>query len=177
MWGPGESRGGRYFRSQKMPDFFDRLFLDYHAARQQLEFFGKTMASEILQIVALLTSAFLFGGMLLFSASFAGFLFKVLPVPEARFLIRKAFPPFYSFVIISSVFAALLSVSINKTSAVILLLIALTTIPTRKILMPAINAAADSERKQRFIFFPSLSVLITLIHIAAAAVVVIILAS
>jgi hypothetical protein len=76
------------------------------------------MASEILQIAALLTTAFLFGGTLLFSASFAGFLFKVLPAIEARFLIRKAFPPFYNFVIISSVLVALLSVSINKTSAV-----------------------------------------------------------
>ena len=39
----------------------------------------------------------LFGGMLLFAGGFAAFLFRVLPISEARALIRKAFPPFYVF--------------------------------------------------------------------------------
>ena len=131
------------------------------------------MPNDILQVIALLTSAFLFGGMLLFSASFAGFLFKALPAAEARRLIRKAFPSFYIFVIITSLIAASLSVRFDILGAGILILITLTTIPTRQILMPAINGAADSENKQRFIILHSLSVLITLAHITATAVVVI----
>lgn len=130
------------------------------------------MTNEILQIAALLTSAFLFGGMLLFSASFAALLFKVLPATEARLLIRKAFPSFYTFVMITSVIAAVLSFRINTSGAITLIAIALTTIPTRQILMPAINAAADSENKQRFTILHGLSILITLIHIIAAATVV-----
>ena len=131
------------------------------------------MTNEILQTTALLTSAFLFGGMLLFSASFAAFLFKALPATEARLLIRKAFPSFYTFVMITSIIAAALSVRVNTLGTIILVIIALTTIPTRQILMPAINAAADSENRQRFMILHSLSVVITLIHIIATAMVVV----
>jgi len=62
-----------------------------------------------LQTASLLMTAFLFGGMLLFSASFAAFLFKYLPPEDARMLIRKAFPPFYLFVIVSSPVALMLA--------------------------------------------------------------------
>ncbi len=134
------------------------------------------MFDVILRSAALLTTAFLFGGMLLFSASFAAFLFKSLPAHDARSLIRKAFPSFYVFVIVISAVAALLSVAHDMVSAAMLALIALTTLPTRQILMPAINAAAYAEKKQRFLFLHSVSVLITLAHIAASAVVIIHLA-
>jgi hypothetical protein len=127
-------------------------------------------------ISALLTSSLLFGGMLLFSASFAAFLFKALPPAEARALIRKAFPSFYLFVIITSLIAALLALSSSLFSASILGLIALSTIPTRQILMPVINAATDAKLKRRFVVLHGLSVVITLVHIVAVGFVIVDLA-
>jgi hypothetical protein len=128
-------------------------------------------------IAALLSSSFLFGGMLLFSASFAAFLFKSLPPAEASALIRKAFPYFYIFVIITSLITALLALASSVLSASILTLIALSTIPTRQILMPAINAATDAKLKQRFLVLHGLSVVITLAHIIAVGFVIIDLAA
>ena len=135
------------------------------------------MFENALHISALLTSSLLFGGMLFFSASFAAFLLKSLPLTEARALIRKAFPSFYIFVVITSLIAALLALASSLFSASILALIALSTIPTRQILMPAINAATDAKLKQRFLVLHGLSVLITLAHIVALGFVLVDLAA
>ena len=134
------------------------------------------MFENILHISALLISSLLFGGMLFFSASFAAFLLKSLPPAEARVLIRKAFPSFYIFVIVTSLIAALLAMMSSLLSASILVLIALSTIPTRQILMPLINASTDTKLKQRFLVLHGLSVVITLAHIVAVAFVIIDLA-
>lgn len=135
------------------------------------------MFETVTHLASLLTSSLLFGGMLLFSASFAAFLFKSLPPAEASALIRKAFPSFYVFVMITALVAALLTLKSSLFSASILALITLSTIPTRQILMPAINAASDAKLKQRFLVLHSLSVVITLVHIIAVAFVIIDLAN
>ena len=135
------------------------------------------MLETVTHIFALLISSFLFGGMLLFSATFAAFLFKSLPPAEASALIRKAFPPFYIFVAVTSVIAALLALVTSLFSASILAIITLTTIPTRQILMPAINAATDAKLKQRFLVLHGLSVIITLVHIVAVGFVIVDLAA
>ena len=134
------------------------------------------MFESVLYISSLLTSSLLFGGMLFFSASFAAFLLKSLPPAMARTLIREAFPSFYLFVIITSLIAALLALKSSLLSASILVLITLSTIPTRQILMPAINAATDAKLKQRFLMLHGLSVVITLGHIIAVGFVIIDLA-
>jgi predicted short-subunit dehydrogenase-like oxidoreductase (DUF2520 family) len=127
---------------------------------------------------ALLVTAWLFGGMLLFAAGFAAFLFKVMPVAEARLLIRKAFPPFYLFVIGAAALAAVLLMlaGTDQPAVVILALIAATTVPTRQMLMPAINRATDRGDRRQFALLHGVSVLITLAHIAAAGVVLVRLA-
>ena len=127
------------------------------------------MFDIIIKISALLTTAFLFGGMLLFASCFAAFLFKVMPFAKARILIRKAFPFFYLYVIATSLVAAILTAQADLINAIILGAIALTTIPTRQVLMPAINKATDNEHKKQFIQLHGLSVLITLAHIVASA--------
>lgn len=127
------------------------------------------MPHVLLRDVALLATAFLFGGMLLFSAGFATFLFKVLPMAEARVLIRKAFPPFYLFVIGVAAVAALLALQTDRIGAGVLALIALSTVPARQVLMPAINDATDRGLRRRFVRLHTLSVLVTLAHIGAAA--------
>jgi len=134
------------------------------------------MLATWLSPAALLVTAWLFGGMLLFAAGFAAFLFKVLPMAEARALIRKAFPPFYLFVIGTAGVAALLAAPVDRTAALMLAAIALTTVPTRQLLMPAINAASDAGQRARFGRLHGLSVLITLAHIAAAGAVLVRLA-
>ena len=135
------------------------------------------MLESVIHISALLTSALLFGGMLLFAASFAAFLFKSLPPAEASALIRKAFPSFYIFVIAASGIAAVLAIPSSVISAIILGLIALSTIPTRQMLMPAINAASDAKQKKRFLVLHGLSVVITLLHIGITGFVIVDLAA
>jgi hypothetical protein len=79
-------------------------------------------------------------------------LFKARPKDEARMRSRKAFPPFYLFVLPTAGIAA-------------------STLPTRHVLMPAINSATDNGQRKRFLRLHGLSVVITLAHIAAAPVV------
>lgn len=137
------------------------------------------MIADLASTAALLVTAWLFGGMLLFAAGFAAFLFKVMPVAEARRLIRRAFPPFYLFVIGTAVLAAglLMLAGTDQPAAVILALIAVTTVPTREALMPAINRATDRGDRRQFALLHGVSVLITLAHIAAAGVVLVRLAA
>ncbi|GGK36537.1 DUF4149 domain-containing protein [Salinarimonas ramus] len=122
----------------------------------------------MLATLALLVLALLFGGMVLYSFGFAAFLFTTLPPETAGPTIRKAFPHFYLFVIATAVLAALLLWPVDPLAAALMALVAATTVPTRQILMPAINAATDAGAKGRFARLHGLSVAITLAHIAAA---------
>ncbi len=119
-------------------------------------------------IIALLTTALLFGGMVLYSFGFAAFLFTALPPDVAGPTIRRAFPLFYLFVLCVAAVAAALLVPFDRLAAGLLALIAATTLPTRQILMPAINRATDTGAKGRFKQLHRLSVVVTLVHIALA---------
>lgn len=125
---------------------------------------------------SLLLTALLFGGMVLYSFGFAAFVFNALPATTAGPLIRKAFPHFYIFVFAASVLAACTAAFLDPVSAVILAVIASSTVYARQSLMPAINRATDEGEKSRFKMLHGLSVAITLAHIAGAAVVIIRLA-
>lgn len=119
--------------------------------------------------LALLATALLFGGMVLYAFGFAAFLFTALPAETAGPTIRRAFPHFYLFVIGSAGAAAVLVWIHDPTAAVILAAVALSTIPTRQVLMPAINRATDAGEKRRFAWLHGLSVVITLVHIGLVA--------
>ncbi|MEY3782613.1 MAG: hypothetical protein RIS97_791 [Pseudomonadota bacterium] len=116
--------------------------------------------------LAILVTALLFGGMTLYSFGFAAFLFKALPAPSAGATLRLAFPWFYLFVVATSAFAALLWWSHDTIAAAVLAGVALSTIPVRQLLMPAINRATDSDDRSRFKWLHGASVLVTLSHIA-----------
>lgn len=121
-----------------------------------------------LQIAAaLIVAAILFGGMVLYSFGFAAFLFTSLPADDAGSLLRRAFPHFYLWVIATALLAALLQLGADPVSLGLLVAVAATTVPTRQLLMPAINAATDAGDKRRFNRLHGLSVVITLGHIAA----------
>lgn len=114
---------------------------------------------------ALLVTALLFGGMVLYSFGFAAFVFSALPMETAGPTIRRAFPHFYIFVIATASVAALLIWPLAPSLSLGLAAIALTGLPARQILMPAINRATDTGAKARFKWLHGLSVLITLSHI------------
>lgn len=120
----------------------------------------------MLTLSALLLSAFLFGGMLLYSFGFAAFLFSHLPADDAGTMLRKAFPVFYLWCIVVSGLAAAIFIFLDNTSAMLMASVALTTVPARQQLMPAINAASDSGNKRRFNLLHGLSVFIGLAQIA-----------
>jgi hypothetical protein len=120
---------------------------------------------------ALLTTALLFGGMVLYSFGFAAFLFTALPPDLAGPTIRRAFPLFYLFVMVTAAAAAALTWPYDLLAAGLLAAIAVTTLPTRQVLMPAINRATDYGAKTRFKALHGLSVVITLAHIVIAGVV------
>ncbi|MEM6304245.1 MAG: DUF4149 domain-containing protein [Pseudomonadota bacterium] len=126
---------------------------------------------------ALLTTAFLFGGATLYSFGFAAFLFTALPASTAGPVIRQAFPHFYLFVLGTSLLATALLLPNDTLSAVIMGLIAITTVYARQGLMPAINRATDTGDKSRFKALHGFSVVITLAHIAAAGYVLVRLAA
>lgn len=116
-------------------------------------------------IVALLTTALLFGGMLLYSFGFAAFLFSALPPETAGPVLRQAFPHFYLFVIIAAAVAGGLLWSSDALSGGLMAVVALTTLPSRQMLMPAINRATDAGTTSQFRTLHGLSVIITLAHI------------
>lgn len=126
-----------------------------------------------MEVAALLVTALLFGGSVLYSFGFAGFIFSVLPSDQAGGILRRAFPHFYSFVFLVSAMAAVLLFLFDGLAAFIMAMISITTIPTRQILMPAINRATDSGRRRKFQILHSLSVIITLTHICASAFVIV----
>lgn len=131
------------------------------------------MSNGYLQMTSLLVVAGLFGGMFLFSASFAAFLFKYLPSADARMLIRKAFPPFYMFVILASALASVLSWPSDGWTTAWMGVVMLTAIAARQLLMPAINRATDRGHAKRFAWLHGFSVVLTLGHIVVAAVVLV----
>ncbi|MEM9049851.1 MAG: DUF4149 domain-containing protein [Pseudomonadota bacterium] len=125
----------------------------------------------MMETTALLVTALLFGGMVLYAFGFAAFMLNALPADIARPTIRLAFPHFYLFVIGAASLGAVLLAIQDALAAAIMAAIALTTAPTRQILMPAINAATDAGLKRRFRVLHGLSVLITLVHILATGLV------
>ena len=117
-------------------------------------------------ILATLTTALLFGGMVLYSFGFAAFLFTTLPPDVAGRTIRRAFPMFYLFVLGCSAAAAVVLWAGNLPGAGLLALVAGTVLPTRQLLMPAINCATDTGATGRFKTLHDLSMAITLAHVA-----------
>lgn len=119
--------------------------------------------------LSLLIIALLFGGMTFYSFAFAPYLFSVLPVEEVRPIIRGAFPHFYLFVLGTSIAGGFLCFFIDTTSGLIMAAIAVSVIYARQGLMSAINRATDAGETGRFKKLHTISVVITLLHIAASA--------
>ena len=122
-----------------------------------------------MEFISILLTAFLFGGMLLFSLGFGTLAFKFLEIATARQFIRSTFPFFYFYVFSISAVTSVILYFQNFDAFVLMITIAITTIPTAFFLMSAINFSADNKLRRRFIVLHSLSIFITLIHIILGA--------
>ncbi len=122
----------------------------------------------MIEATALLLTALLFGGMLLFASGFAGVLYKSLPKETVGQVLRETFPRFYAFVITTATACAALVWPIDQLSAGALVAIAVTAIAARQILTPAINRATDTGQTTRFGWLHGLAVGLTLAHIVVA---------
>ena len=123
-----------------------------------------------MEYITLLLTSFLFGGMLLFSVGFGTLSFKFLESPIARAFTRKTFPYFYGYVLFVSALIVLFCFNISNLTAALAFSIFITTIPTSRVLMPAINKASDTKQKRNFVLLHTLSVSITLLHIIISAI-------
>lgn len=128
---------------------------------------------EWMNIAALLASALLFGGMMLYSFGFAPMVFSSLPADVAGGLLRKAFPHYYVFVLITSALAAALLWQSNSLSSGLMAAIAAIAVIARQVLMPAINIARDAGAKSRFNRLHGLSVALNMVQLAAVVAVLV----
>lgn len=110
----------------------------------------------------------LLGGMVFFSFGFAPVLFKQLSIDQVRPLLRGTFPYYYLVVITLSAVATGLAWMVSGTAALLLGLIAISTVYARQILMVQINAATDADNKKMFNILHGFSVVIQLVQIGLA---------
>lgn len=120
-------------------------------------------------LVALLLTAWLFGGMAAYAAGFAPVLFKTMPMAQARRTLRGAFPLYYAGVIGLAAAAAAAALAVDRPSAALLAAIALTTVWARQDLMGRINAATDAGDARGFARLHGASVALQIAQLAAAA--------
>lgn len=120
-------------------------------------------------LIALLLTAWLFGGMAAYSAGFAPVLFKTMAMSEARRTLRGAFPLYYAGVIGLAVVAALFALFADGLAALFLLAIAGSTVWARQDLMGRINAATDAGEDDAFRRLHGASVALQLLQLVLAA--------
>ena len=104
----------------------------------------------MLDTLALVLTATLFGGMVLYSFGFAPFLFRQLAPEQAGPLIRAAFPWYYLFVILGGLAAGTVLLFVDGTSVALMGWVVALGVLARQILMPAINTARDAGERGRF---------------------------
>ena len=121
-----------------------------------------------MKIAALLSTALLFGGMTLYSFGFAPFVFSAVKADLAGGLLRKAFPYYYLFVLITAASAALTLTALDGFSCALMAGTALVAVVARQLHMPAINTARDSGAKGRFDRLHGVSVALNMLQLAAA---------
>ena len=118
-----------------------------------------------MDLASLLLTAVLFGGMVFYSFGFAPVLFKLMPVADARPILRGTFPYYYLAIIGLSFIAALAAFFVSPVAAILIALIFASTVYARQLLMPKINQATDKDNKPLFKKLHGFSVVIQLIQI------------
>ena len=127
--------------------------------------------------IALLLSASLFGGMVIYSFGFAPLVFSTLSADLAGDLLRKAFPWYYLYVIAFALLAGASLFTLDVLSALLMIAAGVLGIVARQVLMPKINLARDdqlqgsSSGRSRFRNLHGLSVLINFVQLGIVGVV------
>lgn len=98
-----------------------------------------------MEMLALLLTATLFGGMILYSFGFAPFLFMQFPAEQAGPAIRAAFPHYYLFVIVVAISTGLVLLPVDTLAVALMGWVTALGIAARQVLMPMINDARDAE--------------------------------
>lgn len=101
---------------------------------------------NILALIALFTTACLFGGMAFFAALVAPVTFRALPAEMAGRLVRAIFPPYYIWVMATAAAGGVALFPLSKPDSGVLLVIAGVTFWLRQVLMPRINALSDAAK-------------------------------
>ena len=129
----------------------------------------------LIQFIALLSVAILFGGMTLYSFGFAPMLFNTLPAAEAGRLLRTAFPWYYAFVILCAGTGGAVLLHDDTRSSGLMFGIALAAVYARQVLMPHINRSRDAQLRgdakasKRFARLHAMSVGLNSIQMGIAA--------
>lgn len=124
-----------------------------------------------MDLLALLLTATLFGGMVLYSFGFAPFLFRELAPETAGPLIRAAFPHYYTFVILGAVVAGFALFAVDPRGVALMGWVAALGVAARQVLMPMINTARDAQlagervAKSRFAALHGLSVAVNFVQL------------
>ena len=127
--------------------------------------------------LALLLSATLFGGMVIYSFGFAPLVFSSLSAELAGVLLRKAFPWYYLFIIVFAFLAGVVLLNLNAASASLMIVAGVLAVFSRQFLMPEINRARDdqlrgsSHGQSRFRNLHGLSVVINFVQLGMVGVV------
>jgi hypothetical protein len=129
-----------------------------------------------MKIAALLSTALLFGGMTLYSFGFAPMVFSALKADVAGGLLRKAFPHYYLFILVTAAAAAGALSVVDGLSAALMVGTCFVALVARQLLMPAINTARDSGAKSRFNQLHGLSVALNMVQLTAVVCVLVRLA-
>jgi hypothetical protein len=98
-----------------------------------------------IEILALLSTAILFGGMILYSFGFAPLVFQTLTSKDAGRLIRLAFPWYYLFTVAIAALGGVLLIFSNPQSAALMAGVMVIGIYARQVLMRQINEARDRQ--------------------------------
>lgn len=137
--------------------------------------FPRTDGRTMMEFLALLATAALFGGMILYSFGFAPLVFRSFPAEEAGRFIRLAFPWYYLFVIACAALAGALLGVRDLAAALTMTAVALVGVGARQGLMPAIDAArggraaGEPAATRRFRRLHGVSVLLNFAQLGATA--------
>lgn len=96
-------------------------------------------------VTALVCLALLLGAMVFFPAVVAPLVFRTLEPAAAGSFLRALFPRYYAFMIATSGLAGLLLFPTHPIMAIMLLLVAISTLWVRQWLVPRLNTWRDQE--------------------------------
>ena len=120
----------------------------------------------ILPTIALLLTATLFGGMILYSFGFAPMMFHVLSPDAAGKMLRRAFPFYYLFIIAGGLASAVVLIPVDAFAAMLVVHVAAIGVFTRQFLMHWINRARDASATRAFQAMHGASVALNFVQLA-----------